>query len=160
MTRQSDGLAESIRQRVEKHAKALVLEIDANLRRSGTGTPVDTGHARSNWVPSVAMPFTGIAQGEGPHNAGVSAVLAFKLADGGLYLSNNVPYVRRLNLGSSRQAPAGFIERAIDDAMAKIRTKFVDVTIDVTTKGAGTFSDAAGGFAAEGIADAYSPFGG
>ena len=47
-------------------------------------TPVETGRARDGW----RIIETGIR--------------------------NDVPYVGRLNAGSSRQAPAGFVEAAID----------------------------------------------
>jgi hypothetical protein len=159
MSRQSEKVAENMRQRVAKVASALILEIDKELRKSGTGTPVDTGHARRNWVPSVASPFTGIATSNAEHDAGVATVIAFKLEQGSVFLSNNVPYVPRLNLGWSTQAPAGFIEAAIDRADATIRSRYIDVRIDVTgAKQA--ISDASGARAAEGIASAYSPFGG
>lgn len=148
-----------MRKLVARTASALILEIDKELRAKGTGTPVDTGHARRNWVPSVASPFEGIALSNAEHDAGVAVVIRFKLGDGALYLSNNVPYVPRLNLGWSKQAPAGFIEAAIMRADATIRSKFADVVIDVT--GAlNEMSQSAGAVAAEGIAAAYSPFGG
>lgn len=52
-------------------------------------TPVETGRAREGWH----MTETG--------------------------LRNDVPYVGRLNAGSSRQAPAGFVEAAIDRALER-----------------------------------------
>jgi hypothetical protein len=149
--------------RVERAAKALTLEIDANLRRSPArgGTPVDTGHARASWVPSVGAPASvepaGTSQGE--HDAGVQAVLRFELGDGALYVVTNAGYVRRLNLGSSDQAPAGFIEACIDQAKAAVASGH-GVELDIRTTGAGTFSDDAGGYAADNLASSYSPFGG
>ena len=50
-------------------------------------TPVESGRARDGWH----LTETGIR--------------------------NDVPYVGRLNAGSSRQAPAGFVEAAIDRAL-------------------------------------------
>jgi hypothetical protein len=149
--------------RVERAAKALPLGIDANLRRSPSrgGTPVKTGHARASWVPSVGAPATiepaGASQAE--HDAGVQAVLRFKLGDGALFVSTNARYVRRLNLGSSSQAPAGFIEACIDQAIADVASGH-GVELDIRTTGAGTFSDEAGGYAADNLASSYSPFGG
>ncbi|MFO7482451.1 hypothetical protein [Oceanibaculum nanhaiense] len=52
-------------------------------------TPVETGRAREGWH----LTETGIR--------------------------NDVPYVGRLNAGSSRQAPAGFVEAAIDRALER-----------------------------------------
>ena len=52
-------------------------------------TPVETGRAREGWRRDA----TGIR--------------------------NDVPYVGRLNAGSSRQAPGGFVEAAIDRALER-----------------------------------------
>ena len=50
------------------------------------GTPVDTGAARQGW--QLDLPS--------------------------LEITNSVPYIGRLNQGSSTQAPAGFVENAVD----------------------------------------------
>jgi hypothetical protein len=130
----------------------LALEIDKELRRS---TPVDTGHARRNWVPSVGTPNTSIAADDTASAAGVAAVLAYKLESGSLWVANVVPYIRSLNYGHSQQAPAGFVERAIDMAMAAVERKGGDVTTMRKQ-----FQDEVGGSAAGNVAGAYSPFGG
>lgn len=57
------------------------------LQELRAATPVETGRARDGW----SLTETG--------------------------LRNDVPYVVRLNAGSSRQAPAGFVEAAIDRAL-------------------------------------------
>ena len=59
------------------------------LEELRTSTPVATGRAREGW----RLTETGIR--------------------------NDVPYVGRLNAGSSRQAPAGFVEAAIDRALER-----------------------------------------
>lgn len=59
------------------------------LEELRAATPVETGRAREGWH----MTETGIR--------------------------NDVPYVGRLNAGSSRQAPAGFVEAAIDRALER-----------------------------------------
>lgn len=95
--------------------------IDMALRIHGAlveGTPVDTGWARSNWLPSVGVPRgeTVGAPGaldQGPARVGQSEVAGWGIQDGPIYIANNVPYIRRLNGGSSNQAPAGFIEAAV-----------------------------------------------
>jgi hypothetical protein len=130
----------------------LALEIDKELRRA---TPVDTGHARRNWVPSVGTPNTSIAADDTASAAGVAAVLAYKLESGSLWVANVVPYIRSLNYGHSQQSPAGFVERAIDMAMAAVERKGGDVTTMRKQ-----FQDEVGGNAAGNVAGAYSPFGG
>lgn len=164
MGKQADAIGNALSAQVAKATKTLILEIDANLRAapSAGGTPVDTGHARSNWIPSIGAPATDVVTSEdaGPHDAGVAAVLAFKLGQGALYESNNAPYITALDLGHSHQAPAGFVESAVDRASATVQQRYDSLQIDVTTQGAGTFADAAGGAAAANLGAAYSPFGG
>ena len=146
-----------------KLVKALVLEIDANLRASPQrgGTPVKTGHARASWIPSVGQPADGEPTGtdQSLHAAGIAALMRYKLSDGPAWVSNNAAYIMLLNLGYSTQQAAGFIEAAIERAEAAIEQRFGG-TIDIDTAGAGSFSDVAGGMAAENLAGAYSPFGG
>lgn len=86
-------------------------------------TPKDTGYAAVNWIPSTGAPVTELAgtradaeegrlNGE-PQARGRAAIRAYELAQGDLYDTNNVDYLRLLNLGSSDQAPALFVQRAI-----------------------------------------------
>lgn len=105
----------------------LTLNITANLVET---TPVDLGWARANWVPAIGVPFTGNAGAVDPDDAGVSAqgarqqaaiaaMTAYKLGRGSVFISNNVPYIGRLNAGSSRQAPAGFVQGAVREGVAQ-----------------------------------------
>lgn len=89
-------------------------------------TPRDTGWAKANWIPSLTVPAVGIAGdpkgiSAAESEAGLAAILAFKLEDGAIFVSNNVPYIQRLDAGSSTQAPAGFVRQAIDKALADER---------------------------------------
>jgi hypothetical protein len=131
----------------------LALEIDKELRKA---TPVDTGHARRNWVPSVGEPHEGVVTSEAAHAAGVAAVVAYELASGSLWVSNSVPYIRRLNYGHSQQAPAGFVERAIALALRAVETRTKDKGISAMRE---QYESELGGAAAENLASAYSPFG-
>lgn len=108
---------------------ALALHIVANLVRAPSegGTPVDTGWARANWIPQVAEPFSGTAgtreqaeQGNvssAQQAAGMASLLGYKFERGKVFITNNVPYIVRLNEGSSRQAPAGFVQAAVAKAV-------------------------------------------
>lgn len=162
MGAQADALGVQLRRQVAKAAVALVLEIDAELRKSpdAGGTPVDTGHARANWVPSVGAPATGEVNGDGAHEAGIAALLGYQLEQGALWLANAAPYIEQLNLGHSHQAPPGFIEAAIERAQVIVQGRYDSLRIEINTRGAGTFVDLAGGNAAGNLASAYSPFGG
>lgn len=89
-------------------------------------TPVDTSKALSNWQIGLGSPpdarlkpyFPGLGGStqEASANAALKAgldVLKGKKAGVTIYITNNLPYIRRLNDGYSKQAPAGFVERAV-----------------------------------------------
>ena len=108
-------------------------------------TPIDTGRAKSNWQAGVGSPTGGAPGGvleeayvpgrrgstrtanESAAIAAGRAALAGNKDGDSCYVVNNLSYIDELNAGSSRQAPAGFIERAISAARAKIRTMKLDL---------------------------------
>ena len=96
-------------------------------------TPVDTGFARTNWVPTIGAPFEGTAGNReeaeagilnpGPQEDGLNAIVhEYLLTQGKIYITNNVEYIVFLNEGSSRQAPAAFVQRTIVDAIRRTLT--------------------------------------
>lgn len=114
----------------ESFIKKMALDVVANLSRAPSegGTPVDTGWARANWLASVTQPITepagdpeNVSAAESEKEAGLGKVLAYRLSAGSVFISNNVPYITRLNDGYSQQAPAGFVQRAIQEAVTNIR---------------------------------------
>lgn len=107
---------------------ALALNLDANLRSSPpVGTPVDTGWARANWVPSVGEPIllqdhrdpkpSDIIQRQRASQEGLNRVLAWDLPDGAIFITNNVVYIGALNDGHSPQSPPGFVQAAMEKAI-------------------------------------------
>ena len=82
-------------------------------------TPRDTGHARSNWVGSVGGPEGGVVGSKqsvdnGRYLSSLATLGAWEPASSPqVSITNNVPYIGRLNSGWSSQAPAGFIELAV-----------------------------------------------
>lgn len=104
----------------ERTIKRLALNINANLVKT---TPVDTGWARANWVPNIGGPFEGTAGTRqdaeagkldlSPRESGLAAVATSYTLGPEIHQTNNVPYIIDLNAGSSRQAPAAFIQSAI-----------------------------------------------
>lgn len=102
-----------------KVATAIVLDLAHN-------TPVDTSKALSNWIVTLDKPSSERIE---PHFRGEQgstyresaaetfdrAVQVLKVKKPGqkIFITNNVPYIRRLNEGYSRQQPAGFVERAV-----------------------------------------------
>lgn len=134
-------------------ARTLTLEVAAALTED---CPVDTGHARRNFVSSVGEPHQGEDDGAA-QAAGQAAVLSYQIGDGPLYVTNIAPYIDRLVLGSSDQQPAGWDLVAVDRAVGAVQQRYDGLRIDVT---ANSGVSARGAGAAAGVASAYSPFGG
>jgi hypothetical protein len=103
--------------------RKLILDIVDTLIET---TPVDTGWARANWVPSIGQSVEGpfgddqdVGTAEFAQSAGVAEMLGYDINKGPAFVTNSVPYIERLNQGSSTQAPSGFVETAIDSALAR-----------------------------------------
>ena len=85
---------------------------------SDGGTPRQTGFASSNWIASIGQAHEGVAGSKqnvsrAEQNASLSALSGYRTSQGEIVVANNVPYIGRLNAGSSNQAPPGFIQAAI-----------------------------------------------
>ena len=109
----------ALRRHVEQAVATIAVNVTAELVEA---TPVDTGWARANWIPSVGAPVSAPSGSEGSSSTAAQAdgqaeVLGYKLEQGKAYVSNHVPYIRRLNAGHSKQAPAGFVQVAIAKAI-------------------------------------------
>jgi hypothetical protein len=89
-------------------------------------TPVDVTEAVSNWQPGIntapGFPLPAIVAGKhgstAPQSreeaiAHVDRAVAAKRPGEAFYISNLAPHIGFLNDGSSKQEPAGFVERAI-----------------------------------------------
>lgn len=125
---QIKAVVRAINKVTEKVVVKITLDIVANLIQTN---PVDTGWSRANWVPNIGgdlkedlsgiRPTADLAQGQaGLQSRALGKVAgSYKLKSGAIFISNNVPYVTRLNAGSSAQAPAGFVQRAISKAVTQ-----------------------------------------
>lgn len=106
-------------------------------------TPVDTGRARGNWNPSVGSPdLTVDENATQPKAKDVSAFPQSK-GDEPIYISNDLPYIRKLEFGEypnppkkdggktvngySRQAPHGMVGITVANAGAYLRKALNDV---------------------------------
>jgi len=122
------AIVRGLTQLTERAIKKITLDVTANL--IGT-TPVDTGWARANWVPSIGLPVeedlsqaspteqSASAAGARQQGALAGVAASYKLRMGSVFISNNVPYIVRLNEGSSSQAPAAFVQAAINKAVTQ-----------------------------------------
>lgn len=138
---QIEAIISGIGVTVEKVMQKITLDIVANLKET---TPVDTGWARANWIPMMSNSFDGTVgspedlaphKGKGTFPQAVqeqrlAAILGYNLKDGRIFISNNVPYIKRLNDGSSKKAPSGFVIQAIEKAVTQdINPNTVNVTV-------------------------------
>ena len=133
MADQIDLIVADLDQFTRGEVVALALNVNANLRSNPPlGTPIDTGWASANWVPSVGEPAivdgTPAIPAEGASPAevaarnqlaeqGVNEVLAWRQSDGPIFSTNYVPYIGALNRGHSPQSPRGFVQTAIEKAI-------------------------------------------
>lgn len=110
----------------------------AILKDLVTVTPVDTSQALSNWqiglgeAPSGKLPpySPGLGGSTADKSAAAAiragiAILQKKKPGVTIFITNNLPYIRRLNDGYSKQAPAGFVERSalIGRKIAEVKIK-------------------------------------
>jgi hypothetical protein len=103
--------------------RVTVLETDARLKQQ---SPVDTGRFRVSWQIGQNA-ADGTPAPEGSYGAGITPPKGSNYQPGqeklGNYYSvhNNLPYAEPLAQGSSRQAPAGWVDRT-----AREMQRFVD----------------------------------
>lgn len=106
-------------------AKALVTR--AIVRYLAYHTPVDTSQALSNWQVSFNGPYAPIISGG--HYKGYAgstqsasaeetirradAVLQNKIPGAVIFIANMLPYIRKLEEGSSLQARTGFVQQSL-----------------------------------------------
>lgn len=125
-------VARQLQKFVARVVAKITLDIVANLERPGSsgGTPVDTGWARANWVPSIGSPGPSVPtpptrkgrrRGAGSRAARQAAastrLFGYKVRQGPVFISNGVPYIVNLNAGSSKQAPRNFVQANIRKAL-------------------------------------------
>ena len=100
---------------INKEARALGINLLNGLTRV---TPVDTGRARGNWFVSLDRPNRTVDDFRKARQAITDGIATINDVVNGKFrtivLSNNLPYIERLNDGYSTQAPKKFVENEID----------------------------------------------
>lgn len=99
--------------RIADRTRELTINTAAELRAV---TPVDTGHAARNWQVTIGAPASG--EVEAANDAATALAGYDPERDGSTFVTNNAPYIQRLNAGHSKQAPAAFVEQAIARVVA------------------------------------------
>lgn len=102
----------------ERAAKRLALKI---LRNLVLESPKDTGRFVNNWLVGLGGRKVSTLQGTDPARTksfqrGSAAIKRYKRWVA-IWISNNLPYAQRLNDGWSDQAPANFVQKAIERAL-------------------------------------------
>lgn len=116
-----DNLARRIDVGTQEMMKRVALDIDSALVLT---TPVDTGRARSNWQVSIGKTALGtvdtlMSPSEAIGNA-KAELSKLKDSDDKIHITNNLPYIQRLNEGWSPQQPAGFVDQAVMTVVGSI----------------------------------------
>lgn len=97
--------------------KAVTIKLFNSVIRD---TPVDTGRARGNWQCSNGTPKKSeinrsdqiaIKQPGGEAEDEVINTVMPSIPDSTVYLTNNLPYAEKLELGGSDQAPGGMVRK-------------------------------------------------
>lgn len=121
-----DNLAKQVEVGTQEMMRRVALDIDSALVLT---TPVDTGRARSNWQVSIGKSALGtvdtpVSPSEAIGNA-KSELSKLRDSDSSVHITNNLPYIQRLNEGWSPQQPAGFVDQAIATVVGSIHKQRV-----------------------------------
>lgn len=84
------------------------------LSRLQVGTPKEFGRAQNGWIPVVDASPSSWMPPAGKTSYGLMSFPVNKVKfDSIIWISNNVPYIERLDEGHSQQAPEGFTDHAL-----------------------------------------------
>jgi hypothetical protein len=116
--------AERVAQNADRLIRKVALAVDQAVVHA---TPVDTGRARSNWIAQLGSPSSEIREPYAPGDGlgaseaanaqaatdqALSAIAQYRSGQE-IHITNNLPYIQKLNDGHSAQAPENFVEQAI-----------------------------------------------
>ena len=104
-------LRDEVSEGISRFVREIALDVYSRIT---IRTPVDTGRARGNWFLSVGRRSTRKSEkrgfpSPGESMAAASAELAQVQAFETIYITNNLPYINRLEGGSSTQRPNGWV---------------------------------------------------
>lgn len=156
--RRMDAVASMMQSNAENLMVKTALTVHATVV---LGTPVDTGRARASWRVAIGAPAEGTADpnkyrtkddsgkataesmaaarqalaryGTSPAGQRITlrSVLLGTRQSAAIHITNNLPYIQRLNEGYSKQAPAMFVETAMAAAAAQVRKTNLTTGINV-----------------------------
>ena len=122
---QMTQLSRTVEENIDKTVRKCALAVDSTVVLA---TPVDTGRARANWQVELNKPKTGTTTAVSPSgresiDAAKVRIAQYKgnVPNASIHITNNLPYIERLNNGWSKQAPAGYVEKAVMVGIAAIQ---------------------------------------
>lgn len=108
-SKQLTAFVSGTKEKIDKTVRGATVTLATNVI---TETPVDEGTARGNWQTSIGEPKTGILDRKGSE-ASITELEATVPDEAGqvVFISNNLPYIRKLEYGYSEQArnPDGMV---------------------------------------------------
>ncbi len=112
----------------EQMARAVLLQATAQIIER---TPVKSGRARGNWQATTGSPATGVTDAEDKDGSTTQAAAGETIQDAigsEFYLTNNLPYIRRLEFeGWSQQAPAGMVRITLQNVEQGIKRAIAEL---------------------------------
>lgn len=97
---------------MDKVRRASILELFSAVI---LGTPVDTGRLRGNWQTTINSPAQGVR--DTLDKSGSEAIHGVVANLGGIqdavWFVNNLPYAEAIEMGYSKQAPAGMVRKNV-----------------------------------------------
>lgn len=117
-------LVEKAKGQTQVAVRKVVIEL---FSKTVLKTPVDTGLARNSWFTgngSIPAAGQGEAKRSGADSIGriTAEVAGLKIEGQTIYLINNLPYIQKLEYGSSQQAPSGMVRLSIQEIIGKYGT--------------------------------------
>ena len=123
-----NGFIKNIQKRAEEvEVGASRVKVRAALAISQTvilATPVKSGHARANWQIGLGA---GVRNELDDEDVGGNrtirknkSTIRAAIPRQPIFISNLVPYIHELNGGSSSQAPAAFVQIAVQEALSAV----------------------------------------
>lgn len=137
-----DKIAKALAEDVNAFVASIVVSVQYEVVRR---TPIDTGRARSNFVVRLNTPFRLVYKPYSPYRsryrggsggsmgeaanlqqavAQARGVLARRKPDETVYITNNLPYIARLNEGYSKLAPRGYVRTGVAAGVASAARSF------------------------------------
>lgn len=115
-----DKVARQVPQKANQIKRKVALQV---LNGVVLRTPVDTGRAKGNWQATLEAPATVVLDrldktGQATIAEG-QTVIGQAQPGQDIWITNNLPYIGRLERGHSKQAPAGMVAQTLATVKAQ-----------------------------------------